>query len=158
MNTLQRSNLSGRSETSKYSEPLTVDASSPCMRDFVLRHVLEGTIRVIPAGRGKLAIIPTGAWLPDELLPNAAGTLLVELALRAAYAPVLVASLGFLSFGLDPPTPEWGLIIAENRALIFISPATVIGPGFLLASLVVGINLATEGLARLIGRTVTRTT
>ncbi len=93
-----------------------------------------------------------------EVLPNAAGTLLVELALRAAYAPVLVASLGFLSFGLEPPTPEWGLIIAENRALIFISPATVIGPGFLLASLVVGINLATEGLARLIGRTVTRTT
>lgn len=92
-----------------------------------------------------------------EILPNAAGLLLVEFALRAAYAPVLVASLGFLGFGLKPPTPEWGLLIAENRGLIFLAPATVIGPGLLLASLVIGINLLTEGVARVIGRAVPRT-
>lgn len=92
-----------------------------------------------------------------EILPNVSGTLLVEFALRAAYAPVLVASLGFLGFGLKPPTPEWGLIIAENRGLIFIAPATALGPGLLLATLVVGINLLTEGVARMIGRAVPRT-
>jgi peptide/nickel transport system permease protein len=92
-----------------------------------------------------------------DILPNAAGTLLVEFALRAAYAPVLVASLGFLGFGLKPPTPEWGLLIAENRGLIFLTPATVIGPGLLLATLVIGINLFTEGIARVIGRAVPRT-
>lgn len=86
-----------------------------------------------------------------EILPNASGSLLVEFALRAAYAPVLVASLGFLGFGIRPPTPEWGLIIAENRTLLFRSPATVIGPGLLLASLVVGFNLLTEGIARIVG-------
>jgi peptide/nickel transport system permease protein len=91
-----------------------------------------------------------------EILPNVSGTLLVEFALRAAYAPVLVASLGFLGFGLKPPTPEWGLMIAENRGLIFIAPATVLGPGLLLATLVVGINLLTEGIARVIGRAVPR--
>ena len=91
-----------------------------------------------------------------EILPNVSGTLLVEFALRAAYAPVLVASLGFLGFGLKPPTPEWGLMIAENRSLIFIAPATVLGPGLLLATLVVGINLLTEGIARVIGRAVPR--
>lgn len=91
-----------------------------------------------------------------EILPNVSGILLVEFALRAAYAPVLVASLGFLGFGLKPPTPEWGLIIAENRGLIFLSPATVLGPGLLLASLVVGVNLLTEGIARVIGRAVPR--
>jgi peptide/nickel transport system permease protein len=91
-----------------------------------------------------------------EILPNVSGTLLVEFALRAAYAPVLVASLGFLGFGLKPPTPEWGLMIAENRALIFIAPATVLGPGLLLATLVVGINLLTEGIARVVGRAVPR--
>jgi peptide/nickel transport system permease protein len=89
-----------------------------------------------------------------ELLPNATGVLLVEFALRAGYAPVLVGSLGFLGFGLRPPTPEWGLIISENRALLIVSPATVIGPGLALASLVVGLNLFTEGLARILGRTV----
>ncbi|MDP9137787.1 MAG: ABC transporter permease [Pseudomonadota bacterium] len=89
-----------------------------------------------------------------ELLPNATGVLLVEFALRAGYAPVLIGSLGFLGFGLRPPTPEWGLMISENRALIIVSPVTVLGPGLALASLVVGLNLFTDGLARILGRTV----
>ena len=96
------------------------------------------------------------AWsvMRRELLPNATGVLLVEFALRAGYAPVLVGSLGFLGFGLRPPTPEWGLMMSENRALIIITPVTVLGPGLALASLVVGLNLFTEGLARILGRTV----
>jgi peptide/nickel transport system permease protein len=89
-----------------------------------------------------------------EVLPNASSVLLVEFALRAGYAPVLIGSLGFLGFGLRPPTPEWGLMISENRALLIVSPITVLGPGLALASLVVGLNLFTEGLARILGRTV----
>jgi peptide/nickel transport system permease protein len=96
------------------------------------------------------------AWsvMRRELLPNATSVLLVEFALRAGYAPVLIGSLGFLGFGLRPPTPEWGLMISENRALIIVTPVTVLGPGLALASLVVGLNLFTEGLARILGRTV----
>jgi len=96
------------------------------------------------------------AWsvMRRELLPNATSVLLVEFALRAGYAPVLIGSLGFLGFGLRPPTPEWGLMISENRALIIVTPITVLGPGLALASLVVGLNLFTEGLARILGRTV----
>jgi peptide/nickel transport system permease protein len=96
------------------------------------------------------------AWavVRREVLPNASGVLLVEFALRAGYAPVLIGSLGFLGFGMRPPTPEWGLMISENRALIIVSPITVIGPGLALASLVVGLNLFTDGLARMLGRTV----
>lgn len=96
------------------------------------------------------------AWsvMLRELVPNATGVLLVEFALRAGYAPVLIGSLGFLGFGLRPPTPEWGLMISENRALLIIAPSTVLGPGLALASLVVGLNLFTEGLARVLGRTV----
>lgn len=89
-----------------------------------------------------------------ELIPNATSVLLVEFALRAGYAPVLIGSLGFLGFGLRPPTPEWGLMISENRSLLMIAPAAVLGPGLALASLVVGLNLFTEGLARILGRTV----
>ena len=97
-----------------------------------------------------------GAWsvMRRELLPNATSVLLVEFALRAGYAPVLVGSLGFLGFGLRPPTPEWGLMMSENRSLIIFSPITVLGPGLMLASLVVGLNLFTEGFARILGRTV----
>lgn len=87
-----------------------------------------------------------------EMLPNASGILLVEFALRAGYAPVLVGSLGFLGFGMRPPTPEWGLMISENRDLMYAAPIAVLAPGLALASLVVGLNLFTEGFARIIGR------
>jgi peptide/nickel transport system permease protein len=93
-----------------------------------------------------------------ELLVNASGVLLVEFALRAGYAPVLIGSPGFLGFGLGPPSPEWGLMIRENRAMLIVSPVLVLGPGLALAlalaSLVVGLNLFTGGLARVLGRTV----
>lgn len=88
-----------------------------------------------------------------DVLPNTTGTLLVEFALRAGYAPVLIGSFGFLGFGLRPPFPEWGIMINENRDLIFLAPITVIGPGLALGSLVVGLNMFTEGFARLLGRT-----
>jgi hypothetical protein len=57
-----------------------------------------------------------------ELLPNATSVLLVEFALRAGYAPVLIGSLGFLGFGLRHPTPEWGLMISEARPYIDQGP------------------------------------
>jgi peptide/nickel transport system permease protein len=88
-----------------------------------------------------------------ELLPNATGTLLVEFSVRAGYAPVLIGSFGFLGFGLRPPTPEWGLLISESRDLLLATPMAVIGPGLALASLVVGLNMLADGLARILGRT-----
>ena len=91
-----------------------------------------------------------------DLAPNAASTLLVEFALRTGYAPALIAAFGFLGFGVQPPTPEWGLMIAENRNLLLVSPATVLGPGLTLASLVVAVNLTAEGLARILGKTTSR--
>lgn len=87
-----------------------------------------------------------------EILPNCSGPLLVEFALRAGYAPVLIGSLGFLGFGVRAPLPEWGRMIAENRNLIFTSPEALLAPSIALATLVVGLNLFTDGVARMIGR------
>ncbi len=92
-----------------------------------------------------------------EILPNCSGPLLVEFGLRAGYAPVLIGSLGFLGFGVRAPLPEWGRMIAENRNLIFTNPAALLMPGLALASLVVGLNLFTDGVARIIGRTTPHT-
>jgi len=75
---------------------------------------------------------------------------------RAGYAPVLIGSLGFLGFGAKPPIPEWGLMISESLNAITIAPWTVLGPGIALALLVVGLNFCTEGLARIMGRSVNR--
>jgi len=95
------------------------------------------------------------AWsvVRHDLFPNVIGPLLVEFSVRAGYAPVVIASFSFLGFGLRPPTPEWGLLITENRSAILVAPSVVLGPCIALASLVVGLNLFTEGLARVFGRT-----
>jgi peptide/nickel transport system permease protein len=92
-----------------------------------------------------------------ELTPNAAGVLLVEFGVRAGYAPILISSLGFLGFGARPPSPEWGLMISENRAALVTAPLTVLAPSAALALLVISLNLVTDGIARALGRTVERT-
>lgn len=95
-----------------------------------------------------------GAWsiVFREIFPNAANVLLIEFSLRLSYAPILIGALGFLGFGIRPPTPEWGLMISENRNLLIASPVTVFGPGLGLASLVIGFNLFTDGLSRMLGQ------
>jgi peptide/nickel transport system permease protein len=88
-----------------------------------------------------------------ELTPNAIGVLLVEFGVRAGYAPIFIGSLSFLGFGVRPPTPEWGLMISENRGAIITAPLAVLAPGLALSVLVIGLNLLTDGIARLYGRT-----
>ena len=96
--------------------------------------------------RGESAI----SIIRREILPNTYGTLLVEFAVRAGFAPILIGSFGYLGFGIRPPFPEWGSMINDNRMLVYMSPITVIGPAVALSSLVVSLNLFTEGLARLL--------
>lgn len=91
-----------------------------------------------------------------EFAPNATGVLLVEFGVRAGYAPILIGSLGFLGFGVRPPTPEWGVMISENRFAIVTSPLTVFAPAIALAVLVIGLNLFTDGMARILGRSTQR--
>jgi peptide/nickel transport system permease protein len=99
-------------------------------------------------GESTLSIV----W--HELLPGAMNVLLVEFGVRAGYAPIFIGSLGFLGFGVRPPTPEWGLMISENRSAIVSAPAALFAPALALALLVIGLNLFTDGLARVLGRTV----
>lgn len=111
-------------------------------------HVLAARLR----GESTIGIL----W--REVLPNASGVLLVEFAVRAGYAPVLVGTLGFLGFGLRPPSPEWGLMMAEYRNLLTTQPMAVFGPGLMLASLVTGLSFLTEGLSARFGQTSVRGT
>lgn len=89
-----------------------------------------------------------------ELLPNTSSTLLVEFAVRGGTAVIVIGSLGFLGFGARPPTPEWGLMISENRDVLVTAPHTVLAPGIAVASLVIGLNLFSEGIARILGRSM----
>lgn len=86
-----------------------------------------------------------------ELLPNVLDVLLVEGAMRWSWMLLAFSSLSFLGFGVTPPTPDWGLMIAENRTRLAIAPWASIFPMIALGTLVIGINLAADALAKAIG-------
>ena len=86
-----------------------------------------------------------------EILPNVLDVVLVEYAMRASWIVLLVASLSFLGFGANPPTPDWGLMVQENRTALTVVPLGTIAPIVALATLVVGLNLAADGLSKSLG-------
>jgi len=89
---------------------------------------------------------PTHWILLRELLPNLAGALTVVATLEMAHAILLESTLSFLGLGVQPPTPSWGLMVAEGKAYMFFQPWVIVIPGVVLALLVLGINLAGDGL------------
>src|SRR6185369_3312349 len=76
-----------------------------------------------------------------EILPNAWPPLIVEASLRVTYAILLGSALSFLGLGAQPPSSDWGLMIAEARQFIDRAPWIALAPGFAMCLLVVGINL-----------------
>ena len=89
--------------------------------------------------------------LVAEILPNILDTLGVETAIRFAYSIFLSASLGFLGLGVQPPTPDWGLMISESRSYLQVAPWLAIFPALAIASLVLGANFLAEGLEEVTG-------
>jgi peptide/nickel transport system permease protein len=82
-----------------------------------------------------------------ELLPNVLPELNVELCLRFAYALLLISSLGFLGFGVQPPTPDWGLMISESRNYVSIAPWAVLFPALAIGILVVAVNALADAIS-----------
>lgn len=87
-----------------------------------------------------------------EILPSVIPALVVEASLRFSYAIFLVASLGFLGVGARPPSPDWGLMVNENRRLYYLTPWALVYPALAIAVLVVGVNLMSDGIRRIIQR------
>jgi peptide/nickel transport system permease protein len=83
-----------------------------------------------------------------EILPNVTAPLSVGLGLGVTYAVGIVASLGFLGFGAQPPAADWGLMIYENRGGVTIQPWPVVVPVILIALLTIGNSLITDGFGR----------
>ncbi|RPI09332.1 MAG: ABC transporter permease [Actinobacteria bacterium] len=81
-----------------------------------------------------------------EILPNSLPPLLVEASMRFSYSVFLVASLGYLGLGVQPPSPDWGLQINEGRNFFSIAPWVLLFPAFTIALLVVATNLMSDGL------------
>lgn len=96
-------------------------------------------------GHGRMTIIG------KELLPNVRDALLVEGAMRWSWMLLAFSSLSFLGFGVSPPTPDWGLMIANARGYMSFAPWGVLAPMIALSSLIIGINLTADALAKTLG-------
>ncbi len=80
------------------------------------------------------------------ILPNCLGPLIVQGTLSFSNAILDAAALGFLGMGAQPPTPEWGTMLAEAREFILRAPWVVTFPGIAILITVLAINLVGDGL------------
>jgi dipeptide transport system permease protein len=80
------------------------------------------------------------------VLPNCMAPLIVQAALGVSDAILEAAGLGFLGLGAQPPTPEWGAMLADAREFIRSDPWIVTLPGLAILVTVVAINLTGDGL------------
>ena len=81
-----------------------------------------------------------------EVLPNALSPIVVEATIRVSFAIMIGATLGFLGLGAQPPSTEWGLMVAEARQFMFRNPWCVAIPGLSIAIAALGFNLFGDAL------------
>lgn len=82
----------------------------------------------------------------STVLPNCLAPLIVQAALGISDAILAAAGLGFLGLGAQPPTPEWGSMLADSRDLITSNPWVMAMPGIAILITVLAINLMGDGL------------
>lgn len=82
----------------------------------------------------------------SEILPNAIGPIIVILTLNVAQAILTESALSFLGFGVQPPTPTWGNLLAGARNFTLVSPHMVWFPGLFILITVLSVNLMGDGL------------
>ena len=128
----------------------------------VFTPIVSRTVRATVLGERQLEYVQAARLRGErspyvmfvEVLPNVLGPIVVEATVRLGYAIFAVAGLTFLGFGVQPPSPDWSLQIADNYTLLSASNYewTVLFPGAAIASLVVGVNLIADGLQQVLDR------
>jgi peptide/nickel transport system permease protein len=123
--------LSHAPQVARVMRAATLDVSE---RDFVKATELIGVKR--------------RRIMAEEILPNLISPLMVEIGLRLTYSIVIIAGLSFLGFGQPPPSPNWGIMINENRQGLVLNPWAVVVPAILIALLTIGASTFTDSVAR----------
>jgi peptide/nickel transport system permease protein len=89
----------------------------------------------------------TAQILRRDVVPNISGQLIVEFGARLSNVVMFIATLNYLGLGVRPPSPSWGLMVAENTLLMRSNPLASLVPALLIAALAVGVNLVSERIA-----------
>jgi peptide/nickel transport system permease protein len=128
----------------------------------VFTPIVSRTVRAAVLGERELEYVQAARLRGErapyvmfvEILPNVMGPIIVETTVRLGYAIFAVAGLTFLGFGVQPPSPDWSLQIADNYQLLNAGTYewTVLFPGLAIASLIVGVNLIADGLQQVLDR------
>ena len=90
--------------------------------------------------------VSSGASCGTACCPNSLTPLVVQATLGVATAVLEVAALSFLGLGVQPPTPEWGSMLAAERNQVFTAPHLVLFPGIMIMINVLAFNLIGDGL------------
>ncbi|MGQ0569030.1 MAG: ABC transporter permease [Armatimonadota bacterium] len=90
--------------------------------------------------------IPESRIMIRHILPNVFGPVIVQATFDLATAILTAGGLSFLGLGIQPPTPEWGSMLAQGKRYMRIAPHLIALPGLALAVLILGINLLGDAL------------
>lgn len=119
--------------------------SIPVYARIVRASVLQVKEQDFVAASKALGATPINILL-NHVLPNALTPLIVQATLGIASAILDSAALSFLGLGAEPPTPEWGLMLGEERNSVFNAPHLVLFPGIAIMLTVLAFNLLGDGL------------
>ena len=101
-----------------------------------------------PSQGGALRAVEGASLSLDEgeVLPNCAAPLIVQATLGVSTAILDAAALGFLGLGAQPPSPEWGTMLADAREFVLRAWWVVTLPGIMILLTVLAFNLLGDGL------------
>lgn len=81
-----------------------------------------------------------------HVLPNALGPIIVDLTINLSAITLQVSSLSYIGLGVQPPTPEWGVLLSDAREFMQTAPHTIVFPGLAILLTALAFNLVGDGL------------
>lgn len=127
---------------------------------IVFTPIIARTVRAAVLGEAQLDYVEAARLRGErahyvmfaEVLPNVMPPILVEATIRLGYAIFAVATLTFIGFGLQPPSADWAVQIADNYPFLDQQWWTVLFPAVAIASLVVAVNLVSDSVQQVLER------
>ena len=127
---------------------------------IVFAPIIARTVRAAVLGEAQLDYVEAARLRGEnslyvmfsEVLPNVMPPILVEATIRLGYAIFAVATLTFIGFGLQPPSPDWAVQISDNWQFLAQQWWTVLFPALAIASLVVAVNLVSDSIQQVLER------